>query len=216
MTRKEIFKKISDSGVVAVVRLEDEKNLDNLIASLKSGGVTTIEITMTCPQPLALIRKLSKDKELLVGAGTILNDREAKAAIEAGAEFIVSPIFNLGMIAKVHEYDKVMVPGAFSPTEIFNAHEAGADAVKVFPAGNLGASYFKAIRGPLPFLEITPTGGVDIDNAAEFIKNGANFIGAGSALLKKDLIKEEKWEELTAFIKKFVTVVKTAKEEKKK
>jgi len=152
----------------------------------------------------------------LVGAGTILNDREAKAAIEAGAEFIVSPIFNLGMIAKVHEYDKVMVPGAFSPTEIFNAHEAGADAVKVFPAGNLGASYFKAIRGPLPFLEITPTGGVDIDNAAEFIKNGANFIGAGSALLKKDLIKEEKWEELTAFIKKFVTVVKTAKEEKKK
>lgn len=212
----EIFQKISDSGVVAVVRLKDEKNLDKLIASLKNGGVNTIEITMTCPQPLALIRKLSKDKELLVGAGTILNDREAKAAIEAGAEFIVSPILNLGMIAKVHEYDKVMVPGAFSPTEIFNAHEAGADAVKVFPAGNLGASYFKAIRGPLPFLEITPTGGVDIDNAAEFIKNGANFIGAGSALLKKDLIKEEQWEELTAFIKKFVTVVKTAKEEKKK
>ena len=215
MTRDEIFQQVSEGGLVAVVRLENENNLEQLVGAMKKGGVTTIEITMTCPDPMGLIKRLSQDKELLIGAGTILNADEAQQAIDVGAEFIVSPILDVDLIKKVKELGKVMVSGAFSPTEIYRAHEAGADAVKVFPAGALGTGYFKDIHGPFPNIELTPTGGVDINNAADFIKNGANFIGAGSALLKKDLVKAEKWDELAEFMAEFVKVIKIAKEGRK-
>lgn len=214
MKKTKILEIIKANGIIAVIRINDIKNLENIIYCLKNGGVNIIEITLTTPNALEIIKQLSADNDLIIGAGTVLNSADAKEVINAGAEFIVSPILDSGIIKTGHKFDKIVIVGAFSPTEIYQAFESGADAIKIFPAGNLGSDYFKSIKGPFPKIEITPTGGVDINNAAEFIRNGANFIGAGSALLKNDLINAQKWEELTLHIKKFVKVVLDAKQEK--
>lgn len=198
MDRLEILHRIESSGVIAVIRLNGDENLDQIICSLAQGGVTAIEITMTTPNAIAYIQNFSKKygSEFLIGAGTVLNADVAKKVIDAGAEFVVSPILKTEIIRMSHQYHKVVFPGAFTPTEILTAWENGADVVKVFPATTLGPKYFKDIHGPLPEIKLTPTGGVSLDNAAEFMKAGAVFIGVGTALLDKKMIQNEDWSAL--------------------
>lgn len=215
MTRQEVLNIISETGVIAVIRLSDPSIMEPLSKALVSGGVKCIEITMTTPNALEIIKDLSLrfNGEILIGAGTVLNAKMAKDVIEAGAEFVVSPVMRPEIIEVTHQYDKAMVSGAFTPTEILEAWETGADVVKVFPATALGPKYFKDVHGPLPQVKLTPTGGVNIDNTAEFIKAGAVCIGVGSALLNKKMIAEKDWEGIEKLAKAFCEQVKIGREE---
>ena len=210
MNRQQIVEMIEKSGVVVVMRLDRSDQLDKIIDALANGGVRVLEITMTMPNAVDIIRNISKtlSDEFLIGAGTVLDPETARRVIAAGAEFIVSPVFNPNVIKVAHEYDKVVLPGAFSATEILTAWNAGADIVKVFPATVVGPKYFKDIHGPLPQVKLIPTGGVTVDNAEEFIRCGAVCLGVGSALLDKHMIKNQDWVGIEKRAKEFKTAVK--------
>lgn len=213
MHRETIVKKIIDSGVVAVIRLSGKEKLLDIINALSKGGISAMEITMTTPNAIEIINEFSNQisDEFILGAGTVLDSETARAVILAGAQFVVSPVTNLEMIKTVHRYDKVIFPGAFTPTEILHAWENGADIVKVFPATALGPQFFKDIHGPLPQIRLTPTGGVSLDNASEFISCGASCLGVGTALLNKKMIAESDWAALTENAKHFVAEVEKAR-----
>jgi len=213
MSRQEIIEKLEQSGVVAVVRLQSAENLDQIIAALARGGIRALEITMTTPDAITIIRNISRSlpADFLIGAGTVLDAATAEKVILAGAQFVVSPIFDPEIIVTAHKYDKPALAGAFSATEIYAAWQAGADVVKVFPATVVGPGYFKDIHGPLPQVKLTPTGGVTMDNAAEFIRCGAVFLGAGTALLDKQMIKNQDWQALEARARAFHEAVAGAR-----
>lgn len=214
MTRENVLNRIFDSGVIAVIRLTDPSIMEPLGKALVAGGVTCIEITMTTPNALDIIRDLSRKykNDMLIGAGTVTNAKIAKEVIKAGAEFIVSPVMRPEIIKVARRYDKAMISGAFTPTEILEAWESGADIVKVFPATELGPKYFKDVHGPLPHIILTPTGGVDVGNTAEFIRAGAACIGVGSALLNKKMIAEKDWKGIENLAKEFCEQVKIGRE----
>ena len=201
------------TGVVAVIRADSGDQLVNVCRALGAGGVSACEITMTTPGALEAIAQASRElgDAALVGAGSVLDAATARAAILAGARFIFSPVLSLEVIEMAHRYDCVAVPGALTPTEILTAWSAGADVVKVFPANHFGPQYFKDIHGPMPQVKLTPTGGVDLTTAADWIKAGAVAIGVGSSLVKKDLITGAKWDDLSALAKKFVDIVAAAR-----
>jgi 2-dehydro-3-deoxyphosphogluconate aldolase / (4S)-4-hydroxy-2-oxoglutarate aldolase len=207
------LEKLARTGVIAVIRADSGDQLVNVCRALGAGGVSACEITMTTPGALEAIAQASRELkgEALVGAGSVLDGATARAAILAGAKFIFSPILNLEVIEMAHRYDCVAVPGALTPTEIMTAWSAGADIVKVFPANHFGPQYLRDIHGPMPQVKLTPTGGVDLTTAAEWIKAGAVALGVGSALVKKDLIAGAKWDELSALARKFVDIVATAR-----
>ena len=213
MGRETSIKKIEESGLVAVIRLDKVDKLEKIITALSNADLKAIEITMTTPNAIDIIKELNAkiSSEFLLGAGSVLDSETARAAMLAGAEFIVSPILKTEMIQMVHRYDKVIVPGAFTPNEIITAWENGADIVKVFPASFMGPKYFKAIHGPLPQVKLSPTGGVNMDNATAFIKAGASFLGVGSALVKKEMVKNSNWEALEEHARKFKKVVDEAR-----
>lgn len=214
MTRLDVLNTITDSGVVAVIRLIDPSIMEPLSKALVAGGVKCIEITMTTPRALEIINELSQqlDGDFMIGAGTVINAQMAKDVIEAGAEFVVSPVMRPEIIEMSHKYDKAVICGAFTPTEILEAWEKGADLVKVFPATALGPKFFKDVRGPLPQVKLTPTGGVDVNNTAEFIRAGAVCIGVGSALLNKKMIAEKDWGGITELAKTFIEQVHIGRE----
>jgi 2-dehydro-3-deoxyphosphogluconate aldolase / (4S)-4-hydroxy-2-oxoglutarate aldolase len=201
------------TGVIAVIRADSGEQLVNVCRALGAGGVSACEITMTTPGALEAIAQASRElgDAALVGAGSVLDAATARAAILAGARFIFSPVLSLETIEMAHRYDCVAVPGALTPTEILTAWSAGADVVKVFPANHFGPQYLRDIHGPLPQVKLTPTGGVDLTTAAEWIKAGSVALGVGSALVKKDLINGAKWDELSALAKKFVDIVAAAR-----
>ncbi len=209
MSRKEIVEKLEQLGIIAVVRLNGSDYLLEIIDALAKGGVRALEITMTTPNAVKIIRDISQSLSLdfLIGAGTVLTSETAEAVIHAGAQFVVSPVFKPAIIDIVHKYDKAVLSGAFSATEILAAWEAGADIVKVFPATVVGPGYFKDIHGPLPQIKLTPTGGVTVDNAEEFIRCGAVCLGVGSALLDKQMIKNQDWQGLTERARQFKAAV---------
>ena len=210
MNRTEVLTQILECGIVAVIRLADISRLENIIRALTEGGVHALEITMTTPDAPDIIGDLSKkyDDKFLVGAGTVLDTETARTVIQAGARFVVSPVLNPEMIRLVHRYDRLMISGAFTPTEILSAWEHGADVVKIFPATALGPKYFKDIHGPLPQVRLTPTGGVNLENAADFIRAGACCLGVGTALLDKKMIADSDWTGLAQRASKFVEAVK--------
>jgi 2-dehydro-3-deoxyphosphogluconate aldolase/(4S)-4-hydroxy-2-oxoglutarate aldolase len=210
MEKNTILQIIEDSGIIAVIRLSETQKLEKIIAALSRGGLRALEITMTTPNAQGLINDLSQkfDGEFLLGAGTVLDAKTAEQVIKAGAQFIVSPILDVNIIKKTKELNKVSIPGAFSPTEIFQAWYSGADIVKIFPATALGPRFFKDIHGPLPDIKMTPTGGVSLENAAEFIRAGASCLGVGTALLDKKMIADNDWDGLTENAQKFVNEVK--------
>jgi 2-dehydro-3-deoxyphosphogluconate aldolase/(4S)-4-hydroxy-2-oxoglutarate aldolase len=199
MNRSEILSHITSTGVVAVIRMKDTRRLARVIEAVRLGGVKSIEITMTVPGAVDIIRDLVKSvpNEVRIGAGTVVDRDTAIAVIDAGAQFVVGPVLDLQIVKVCAERDRVVMPGCFSPTEIHTAWRAGADIVKVFPATSLGPKYFKDIRGPFPDIRLMPTGGVTIDNVGEWIAAGAVAVGIGSDLLDKKAIEEERYEVLT-------------------
>jgi 2-dehydro-3-deoxyphosphogluconate aldolase/(4S)-4-hydroxy-2-oxoglutarate aldolase len=204
---------ILSSGVVAVIRMKDTAKLMKVIEAIRAGGVKCIEITMTVPGAVEIIRQVSKSvpSDVLVGAGTVTDAKTADAVIDAGAKFVVGPIMNEEIIKRCREKEIVVMPGCFTPTEIFTAWKAGADIIKVFPATSLGPKYFKDIAGPFPDIRMMPTGGVTIDNVGEWVKAGAVAVGIGSDLLDKKAIEEGKYEILTERARRMVGNFRAAK-----
>jgi len=211
--RAENLQLIIDTGVVAVIRANTSAQLMDIVQALKNGGIRALEITMTTPNALEAIEEAAErfGKEVVVGVGTVLDPETARAAILAGAEFIVAPTLNLEVIKLCKRYSKLVVPGAFTPTEILTAWEAGADAVKVFPATKLGPEFFKDVLGPLPQVRLTPTGGVNLQTTPQFIKAGAAFVGVGTALVDKKMVAEKRWDDLAALAGQYLDAVRQAR-----
>ena len=185
MERNDIAMAIERHRIVAVLRLSDPAALLSVITALVAGGVKAFEVTMTVPNALQAIARIASTlaTDLLLGAGTVLDSQTAVRAVDAGASFIVSPVFRKTVIETCHQRGVPALPGCYTPTEILDAWEAGADIVKVFPATTLGPGYVKDLRAPLPDLKLMPTGGVTPDNAGDWIRAGAAALGIGSALL---------------------------------
>ena len=204
---------IEQLGIVAVIRLKDPARVRGVVDALAAGGVRALEVTMTVPRAVDLIRELAPTMPdgFLLGAGTVTDAATARAVIDAGAEFIVGPVFRSDVIAACHDRDVPAIPGCFSPTEILAAHEAGADLVKVFPATALGPTFIRDVRAPLPQVKLMPTGGVTIENAGEWIRAGAAAVGVGSALLDNKAIDSGRFEVITANAQRVVANVAAAR-----
>jgi 2-dehydro-3-deoxyphosphogluconate aldolase/(4S)-4-hydroxy-2-oxoglutarate aldolase len=210
MTREQHLQRVLDCGIVAVVRSADPGPLVEVVKALAEGGVTVAEVTLTVPNALEVIREAKRQlgDRVLLGAGTVLDPETARAALLAGAEFIVAPGLNLDVIKLCRRYDKLVMPGAFTPTEVLTAWEAGADIVKVFPADVVGPAFFKALRGPLPQVKLMPTGGVDIATAGEFLKAGAVCLGVGGQLVDPKLVAARDFARITGLAKLYIDIVK--------
>jgi 2-dehydro-3-deoxyphosphogluconate aldolase/(4S)-4-hydroxy-2-oxoglutarate aldolase len=212
-TRADIVRAIEAIGVVAVVRLDDARAGAEVARALAEGGVRAIEVTMTVPNAVRLIAELSATlgDGILVGAGTVLDVATAREVIQAGARFVVSPVFRPAVIAACHELAVPAMPGCFSPTEILAAWDAGADVVKVFPATALGPGFFKDIRGPLPHVKLMPTGGVTRANAGDWIRAGAVAIGVGTALVDPKAVAAGRFDTIRENAAQFVQAVRDAR-----
>jgi 2-dehydro-3-deoxyphosphogluconate aldolase / (4S)-4-hydroxy-2-oxoglutarate aldolase len=208
---------IEQSGVVAVIRMKDPDKVQAVIDAIAEGGVKTIEVTMTVPGAIGLIAALAPrmPKGFVLGAGTVLDAETAAKVIDAGAQFIVSPIFRRSLITACHDRGVPVTPGCFTPTEILEAWDAGADIVKVFPATALGPGYIKDVRAPLPQVKLMPTGGVTVENAGEWIAAGAVAVGVGSALLDTKAIDAGDYGVLRAKAERIVANVQAARTGKK-
>lgn len=209
------LRKLTERGVVPVIRGGKADIIVDLALALASGGITTIEITVEAPGAMDAIKKAASEigDKILVGAGTVLDSDTARMAILAGAEFIVSPSLQPDVITVCKRYGKIVVPGAMTPTEIVSAYELGADLVKVFPAGVLGPRFIKDVRGPLGHIPIMCTGGIDVHNAADFIKAGCVAVGVGGSLVSQKAIAEGDWAAITAKARQLVEVVQQARVE---
>ncbi len=214
-TRAENLATIKAGGVVAVLRADSPDNLVHVAQAIGRGGIGAVEITMTTPGALGVIGECANrlGGEFLLGAGTVLDPETARAAILAGAQYIVTPTLNPDVITLCNRYDKVIIPGALTPTEILTAWECGADIVKVFPATAVGPRYFKDVKGPLPQVDLIPTGGVDLDNAGDFIRAGACAVAVGSNLVDKTAVATGEWQVLTDTARKYVEAVRYARQE---
>jgi 2-dehydro-3-deoxyphosphogluconate aldolase / (4S)-4-hydroxy-2-oxoglutarate aldolase len=214
MDRAEIVRQIEDIGIVPVVRAASADEAMRAIDAIKEGGINVLEITMTVPGAIKVMEQVAAryGDEVLVGAGTVLDPETARACMLAGAQFIVSPALNLDTIAICRRYGVPIAPGALTPTEVITAWTAGADFVKVFPAGSVGgASYIKNLLGPLPQVKIIPTGGVSLKTAADFIKAGARALGVGTDLVDVKAIREGNAQIVTERARQFVDIVKEAR-----
>lgn len=185
------------NGVLAILRGFSEAEAVDAAQALLEGGVSAIEVTSDSPGAWNIIETLKKqNNNIVVGAGTVLDTETARQAIEAGADFLFSPIFFPEMMKIAHRYGRMAIPGAMTPTEVMQALEAGADIVKLFPAGSLGVNYLKELRGPFSYIPFLPTGGITLDNAPDFIRAGAVGVGMGSALVNRGWVKEKKFAQL--------------------
>ncbi|MCG0275716.1 MAG: bifunctional 2-keto-4-hydroxyglutarate aldolase/2-keto-3-deoxy-6-phosphogluconate aldolase [Thermosediminibacteraceae bacterium] len=215
MDKLEVVRRIIDCGVVAVVRAESPEQALKIAEAVKAGGIDAIEITMTVPGALDVIKELSRaypNGEIVIGAGTVLDAETARAAMLAGAEFFVSPIFDPEMVKLCNRYRKVTMPGAMSVKEIVQVMESGADFVKLFPGSAFGPSFVKAILGPLPQAPLVPTGGVSLENVGEWIKAGCMAVGVGGELTKG--AKHGDFAQVEETARKFIQAVKQARNKK--
>lgn len=212
-TKLEIISLLTNPGIIAVVRAQKAEQVMPLSEALLAGGVIAIEITMTTPNAIEAIRDASKalGARALIGVGTVLDADTCRAALGAGAEFVVSPICRPEFVSIANALQRPVMLGAYTPTEAQWAHEAGADFVKIFPADNLGPSYIKAILAPLPHLRVVPTGGVDLTNVADFLRAGCAAVGVGSSLVSTQLLQEANWPELTRRAAAFVKAANDAR-----
>src|SRR5499425_712871 len=209
MSKETQLRQILDGGIVAVVRSPDSQQLVEAARALADGGINVVEITMTVPDALDVVRAVRRalGDRLLLGAGTILDPETARAALLAGAEFLVAPTLNLDVIRLCQRYDKLVMPGAFTPTEILTAWEAGADIVKVFPADVVGPAFFKALRGPLPQVRLMPTGGVDLTTAADFLRAGACCLGVGGQLVDPRAVAAGNFDHIRELARQYAAIV---------
>ena len=211
--KAQVIANLIDPGIIAVVRAQSREQVLPLSEALLAGGVRAIEITTSTPGAIEAIGEASQalGARALIGVGTVLDVETCRAACEAGAEFVVSPVTKPELVAAAHKHDRPIMLGAYTPTEAQIAHEAGSDFVKLFPADGLGPRFIKNLRAPLPYLRIVPTGGVTVENAAEFIKAGSAALGIGSALVSKDILTNADWPELTRRAEQFVAAAKAAR-----
>jgi 2-dehydro-3-deoxyphosphogluconate aldolase/(4S)-4-hydroxy-2-oxoglutarate aldolase len=214
MSKSEVLQRIRDTGLIPVVRADSSAMAMRAVAALKAAGLDIIEVTMTVPGAIEVIRALASEygAEALIGAGTVLDPETAQACIQAGAQFIVSPALNEETIGFCREQDVAIFPGALTPTEVVRAWKAGADAVKVFPAGAVGgASYLKALKAPLPQIELIPTGGVSLKTAADFIKAGAMALGVGADLVDPQALRDGNDTLITERAQQFLDIVRVTR-----
>jgi 2-dehydro-3-deoxyphosphogluconate aldolase / (4S)-4-hydroxy-2-oxoglutarate aldolase len=214
MTREEVLQQIRKVALVPVLRATSAELAIKAAAAIEAGGVSLLEVTMTVPGAIDVISAVIKSSQgrVVVGAGTVLDPETARACIIAGARFVVSPALNLGTIEVCRRYSIAVIPGALTPTEIVTAWEAGADIVKVFPCGSLGGpKYLAALKGPLPQIELIPTGGVSLSNAADFLAAGACALGAGSDLVDSSALAKGNLDVITENTRKYVAVVQQAR-----
>lgn len=218
MSRHQDLQRVLDSGIVAIIRSTSSEQLVEVAKALYDGGIDVLEVTFTVPGVLGIISEVRKalGNKVLLGAGTVLDTETARAAILAGAEFIVSPAVNVDVIKLCNRYDKVIMPGAFTPTEVLTAWEAGADIVKVFPADIGGPGYLKTLHGPLPQVRLLPTGGVNLDTAADFLKAGACAVGLGGALVEAKAIQSGDMNRIRTLSQQYVEIVKVTRAGMKK
>ena len=214
MDKQEVRDRITEIGIVPVVRASSPRDARIAADAVCEGGIPIVEITMTVPGAIDVIRELTKNaaSEVLVGAGTVLNAEAARRCLDAGAQFLVSPGLNLQTVELAVREGKLMMAGALTPTEIITAWEAGSDFVKVFPCGQVGgAKYIRALKGPLPQVPLVPTGGVNLDTAAEFIQAGAAALGVGGELVQAEALKSNKPEIIVENTRRFLAIVKQAR-----
>ncbi len=201
--------KILSGKIVSIVRQKESKHVLDIVEAIYKGGITAIEVTSNTPQCFDLIKEINQNwPEIMVGVGTVTDRKIALDAINAGAKFLVTPITNKKIVKVAHHHDIPVLMGAFTPTEIYNAAKYGADAVKLFPAGNLGLAYMKAVMAPLSDVPIIPTGGININNACDWLEAGAVGLGIGNAITNTSFIQQKEFEKITALAAQFVDKVK--------
>lgn len=212
-SKQQILEQLCHPGVIAVVRAKRAEQAVPLATALVAGGVIAVEITMTTPNAIAGIKAASDalGARALIGVGTVLDEATCQAALDAGAQFVVSPICRRELIPIAQKANKPIMLGAYTPTEAQLAHEAGADFIKIFPADTLGPNYIKALRAPLPHLKIVPTGGVDLKTIGAFFQAGVAAVGAGSSLISKAVLDQDDWPTLTKMAAEFVAAAKAAR-----
>ncbi|MFW9769031.1 MAG: bifunctional 4-hydroxy-2-oxoglutarate aldolase/2-dehydro-3-deoxy-phosphogluconate aldolase [Candidatus Thorarchaeota archaeon] len=211
-TKDRAMKLIHDTGLIPIIRVESAEIAFKVAEAFLDGGINIIEVTMSVPGAVDVVKKLVEQfgDKVLIGTGTVVNAKMIDKVVKAGSEFIVSPNYHLSMVKVAHSLKKPIIPGALTPSEIYNAYANGADAVKVFPVGNVGgAAYLKAIRGPLPQIPLVPTGGVNLETAGPMLDAGAYALGVGSAITDKKAIKDGRFEVITENVRKFLEIVKT-------
>lgn len=210
MNKQDQLARLLKSGIVAIIRAPDGSLLADVASALLAGGVEVMEVTFTVPKAHRVLEQVADrlGDKILLGAGTVLDCETARIAMLAGAEFIVSPAVNHDVIRLCRRYDKLVLPGALTPTEIVSAWEAGADIVKVFPSDLTGPGYLKAVHGPLPQIRLLPTGGVTLDTAAAFLKAGACALGVGSSLVESKSVANADFGRLESLARQFVQVVR--------
>jgi 2-dehydro-3-deoxyphosphogluconate aldolase/(4S)-4-hydroxy-2-oxoglutarate aldolase len=214
VNKQQVRSRIEEIGIVPVVRASSPREACIAAEAVCKGGIPIVEITMTVPGAVELIRELAKScgAEVLIGAGTVLNAEDARRCLDAGAQFLVSPGFNRATVELAARESKLIMAGALTPTEIIEAWTAGSDLVKVFPCGHVGgAKYIKALKGPLPQIPLVPTGGVNLSTAAEFIEAGAAALGIGGELIQPEALKSNKPERIVETARKFLEIVATAR-----
>lgn len=210
MTREQVRARVLEVGIVPVVRATSAKQAISAAVAVAAGGITIVEVTMTVPGALGAISELIKTlgSEVTVGAGTVLDAQAARQCFDAGAEFLVSPGLDLGTIKAAQDSGKLIMAGALTPTEVITAWNAGADFVKVFPASAVGgAAYLKALRGPLPQIPLVPTGGVNLNTAADFLRAGAAALGVGGELVLAAALKSGEVAQITALARQYLQIV---------
>lgn len=213
MTREQIVAEVEACGVVAIIRMKDPGRVAGVVDALLAGGVRVLEVTMTVPGAIELIRGLAKSlpRELILGAGTVTDTETADRVIDAGARFLVSPVLRVPIVELARRRGVPSMPGCFSPTEILTAWEAGAEVVKVFPATALGPTYLRDVHGPLPDVKLMPTGGVTVDNAGDWIRGGAVAVGVGSALLDAAALSSGQYARITDNARRIIANVALAR-----
>jgi 2-dehydro-3-deoxyphosphogluconate aldolase/(4S)-4-hydroxy-2-oxoglutarate aldolase len=212
-TRDDIVAMLTNPGVIAVVRARRTEHVVPLAEALVDGGVLAVEITLTTPDAFRAIRETRRavGGQALVGVGTVLKPHDCQAALEAGAEFVVSPICRTELVALAHAAEKPVMLGAYTPTEAQLAHEASTDFVKVFPAEGLGPNYIRALRAPLPHLKIVPTGGVTLQNVAQWFEAGCAAVGVGSSLITREILEKDDWAQLARLAAEYAAAARGAR-----
>lgn len=216
MTKEDVAKKIREVGIVPVVRATSAKHAQMAAEAVCAGGIPIVEVTMTVPGAIELIAQLAKSvgSEVLIGAGTVLDAETAEKCLDAGAEFVVSPGFDLETVRFVKERGALMMAGALTPTEVINAWKAGSDFVKIFPCGSMGgAKYLKALKAPLPQVPMIPTGGVNLDTAADLMRAGAEALGIGGELVSAAALASGDTKPITEAARKYVEIVRETRRE---
>ena len=213
MTKTQILQRLLDPGIIAIIRADSSEQLLEAAEALLAGGVTAMEVTMTTPNALDVVKAVTQrfGDRILMGVGSVIDVATVDAAVAAGAEFIVTPVTKPEVIAAASRLEKPIASGAFTPTECLLAHESGADFVKLFPAEFNGPAYVKTLLAPLPQLRIVPTGGVTPQTAGAFLAAGSVALGVGSALVSKEILRARDWQQLTARAEEFLAALRAAR-----